>query len=1262
MALGVGMIVTDFNGQGEIGESIFLQADGKILVAGSSGPDFALVRYNANGTLDTTFSGDGKLTTDFGQSDSGYSVTVQADGKILVAGESFDGTIGSFALARYNSDGTLDTSFGIGGTVKTYFYGSGYGRSVIAQADGKIVVAGTSGLSSNFNFALARYNTDGTLDTSFGSSGMVTSDFSGQGDDAYSAVIQPDGKILVAGVSSSSSSGNNFALARYNTDGTLDTTFSADGKVTTSFGTGIGTGAIGNSIALQADGRILVAGSVVNGSNWDFALARYNSDGTLDTSFSSDGMVTTSIGDVDMAYSVTVQADGKILVAGTSDSDFALARYNANGTLDGMVTTYFGMSSQGSSVTVQPDGKILVAGTGNYSDFAIARYNADLTLDTSFYNTTYSSVSYTLNPGEENLVLTGTDAINGTGNALANTITGNSAANLLDGGDGNDVLNGWLGADTLIGGLGNDTYVIDNAGDVVTETSPLATEIDTVQSSISYTLGSNLENLTLTGAATDGTGNALANTITGSGAANVLDGGAGADTLIGGQGNDTYVVDNAGDVVTETSTLASEIDTVQASVSYTLGSNLENLTLTGTDAINGTGNALANTITGNDAANVLNGGGGNDVLNGGLGADTLIGGLGNDTYVVDNAGDVVTETSTLATEIDTVQASISYTLGSNLENLTLTGTDAINGTGNTLANTITGNSAANLLDGGDGNDVLNGGLGADTLIGGLGNDTYVVDDGGDVITETSTLATEIDVVQASVSYTLGSNLENLTLTGTDAINGTGNALANTITGNDAANVLNGGGGNDVLNGGLGADTLIGGLGNDTYVVDNAGDVVTETSTLATEIDVVQASVSYALSANIENLTLTGAAAINGTGNALANSITGNSAANVLDGGAGADTLIGGQGNDTYVVDDAGDVVTETSTLATEIDTVQASVSYTLGSNVEKLTLTGADAINGTGNASANTITGNDAANVLNGGVGADTLIGGLGNDTYVVDNASDVVTETSTLATEIDTVQSSISYTLGSNLENLTLTGTTAINGTGNALANTITGNSAANVLSGGLGADTMIGGLGNDTYVVDDAGDVVTETSTLATETDTVQASVSYTLSANVERLTLTGTSAINGTGNALANTITGNSAANALIGGDGNDVLNGSGGNDTLTGGTGTDNLTGGTGADVFIFNMLSELGLGSTRDVITDFKSAESDEIDLSAIDANASLAGDQAFTFVTTFSTTDATGQVRFASGVLYISTDADNAAEYEIALSGVTTLAPSSLIL
>ncbi len=457
--------------------------------------------------------------------------------------------------------------------------------------------------------------------------------------------------------------------------------------------------------------------------------------------------------------------------------------------------------------------------------------------------------------------------------------------------------------------------------------------------------------------------------------------------------------------------------------------------------------------------------------------------VGNEIRVKAGASlDYETATSHDLTVTVTDNGGLSYTAPVTItvtdqSGLTIVGTpgkDVLIGTGE--EDSISGLGGSDILDGGAGNDVLDGGTGNDTMSGGAGDDTYIVNAAGDTVTEAADEGT--DTVQSSVDYTLGSNVENLILTGSGNRSGTGNSLDNTLTGNS---------GNNVLDGGAGNDTMSGGAGNDTYVVDAAGDTVTEAAGEGT--DTVQSSVTYTLGSNVENLTLTGSGNINGTGNSLDNELIGNAGNNMLDGGAGNDDMSGGAGDDTYIVDASGDSVSESSNQGT--DTVLASVSFALSNNVENLTLTGSGNIDATGNTLDNTLTGNAGNNVLDGGNGNDTMSGGAGDDTYIVNAASDTVIEAADEGT--DTVQASADYTLGANIENLTLTGGSSIDGTGNALDNTLIGNSRSNVLDGGAGNDTMIGGDGSDTYVVDAVGDTVTEAANEGT--DTVQASVSYTL-----------------------------------------------------------------------------------------------------------------------------------------------------------------------
>jgi uncharacterized delta-60 repeat protein len=382
-----GRVLTDVSGTGgsDDAQALVIQPDGKIVVAGTSrGGDFALARYNLDGSLDFSFGAGGRVLTDdvsgTGSFDQGRALALQADGKIVVAGRSgFD-----FALARYNPDGSLDASFGVGGRVRTDFTGTGtfeeVANALAIQPDGKIVLAGTADEPGppDFEFALARYNPDGSLDASFGVGGLVLTDVNGADgfDDASGLAIQPDGKIVVAGTLEVGG-GSDFALARYNPDGSLDPSFGVGGRVFTDVsGTGRFTRA--EALALQADGKMVVAGS----SGSDFVLARYNPDGTVDAAFGVGGRVVTDVSG--QANALAIQPGGQIVVAGRSGTDFALARYNPDGSLDGafgrggLVLTNFGRFDGASAVALQADGRIVVAGTSSFGDgpgdFALARY------------------------------------------------------------------------------------------------------------------------------------------------------------------------------------------------------------------------------------------------------------------------------------------------------------------------------------------------------------------------------------------------------------------------------------------------------------------------------------------------------------------------------------------------------------------------------------------------------------------------------------------------------------------------------------------------------------------------------------------------------------------------------------------------------------------------------------------------------------------------------------------------------------------------
>jgi uncharacterized delta-60 repeat protein len=1222
-----GKLTTGFDPSStDIPRAVAQQQDGKLLVAGSSNGKLALVRYNTDGSLDTSFSGDGKLVT----TSEPYSyvntveIAPQADGKFLVTTLSGNG----FVEARYLSNGDLDTTFGTNGTIKSMSpsWSSAYSSYDMAiQANGQIVTSGNV-YNTTSDIGLNRYNADGTVDTNFGVNGKVTIDLASS-DIAQQLLVQPDGKILMSAIASFLSTPV-YTLVRLDADGQLDTSFSGDGKA--ALPTDVGTASLTGAMALQADGKILVGGSTYTPATGNsMMLVRYTADGNLDTSFNGTGSVALrgTTGTPSLATAISIQKDGKILAVGNANYDTAndhviVARFLADGSLDqgfgnkGIAEAIlphapgamFRDVVQPTNMLVQSDGKILVVGnTGtNGSDFLLVRYNADGSIDQTFSppaNTldgapTFSEPYWFAAPTP--VVLDADVQILDAELAAANSYGGASLT-----------LNRHAGASA------DDVFSAKSGGALSTLTAGSYFSVD----------GTTIGRVTANG--------------------------AGTLTLTFASNATQALVNKAMQQIAYANLSDAPPDKVQIDWTFSDGN-------TGAQGTGGTlkaaGSATVTIIGRNDDPvfknaipdqKISTGVGFTYVISADSFADPDHDALSYSVVMSDGSGlppwlsfDAATRTlsgkpdpldaGTLTIRVtakDPSGASTSSTFSLNIE----TASNHVDGTAG--ADKLVGSAGNDVLQGFAGNDTLDGKTGADLMIGGDGNDTYYVDNAGDTVSETASGGT--DTAYTTISYyQLAANVEYARALSIGPAD---------LVGNELANVLYAGDGNNILDGGLGNDTA-------SYAYATTGVTVSLSTTQAQDtegsgVDTLR---------NIENL----------AGSRYDDNLLGNQDNNTLNGGTGADFMVGGNGSDIYVVDNVGDVVRETNADATlgGIDTVNASVSFTLGANVENLTLTGTDAINATGNALANKLVGNSGNNVLDGGLGADVMQGGLGNDTYYVDNSGDVVAEAAGAGT--DTVISTVTRTLGDNQENLTLAGTAAINGTGNSLDNTITGNSARNVLTGGAGADKMYGGLGDDFYYVDNVGDTVVESSdAVSGGTDTVNSTVSFKLGNYVENLTLSGAAAINGTGNTLANKLVGNGAANVLSGWDGADTLVGGLGDDTLVGGQGKDVLEGGSGRDVFVFNAPTESGTTSaTWDVINDLVRGQ-DKIDLRGIDANTATVANDAFTtFIAGTAAFTAAGQLKFLNGVLYGNTDGDADAEFAIQLTGVTQLTTADVLL
>ena len=841
-------------------------------------------------------------------------------------------------------------------------------------------------------------------------------------------------------------------------------------------------------------------------------------------------------------------------------------------------------------------------------------------------DTVRSTISYTLTPNVEKLILNGTAAINGTGNALNNRITGNAADNVLIGAGGDDILTGGEGADKFITAMNSGTDKITDLGNgadavvVAANSAVIATVVKnwTATAATSnagqVTLNTATFSLDLSKSSPGGAGFTVNHTgnndlkLTGSVMADTLTGGTGFDTLTGGLGNDTYIVKSATTVVIEGARAGT--DTIASSVTFSIGSidNVENLTLLGSGNTYGSGNYLDNSITGNSGNNVLSGAAGSDTLYGGIGNDTLTGGMGNDVFVLGGWTQVAGMTDYIYKNTDTITDFNKE--GADKISLSLNTYTALAKPGAFSANMFW--SAAGAKQGRSLSDRII----YDTDTGAL----YYDSDGYNPNAPKQATAALTEKARAGVEAvqiaTIGTSTHPLLSASDFVVSG---ALAGVNLVNQGADPLAMAGTDfaDILASGSGADTLIGGAGDDRYIINSTTVAIFERE--GQGVDNILSGVNLDLGKNIENLTLFGDAN-DGTGNDLNNQITGNEKINVLKGGlgddsltggGGDDTLSGGEGNDTFIADAGADTITDlgkgqdvlavnsgATATAKLVETWTASVKTTLvgvanidanGLILDVSNSTGSSGCNFSNSAAKGTnIVGSTRADTFKDGKGGDTLFGGAGNDVYYVTNDKTEVMESHWQD------QNGKSY----------------------------------------FSADKPVDPTLKLTFTQRDSGG-----------NDTVYSSINFTLPDKVENLVLNDLKATSGIGNALNNTMKAFSVRTQLKGLSGDDVLVGGNQDDMLLGGVGNDTLVGGSGKDNFVFD--TELSSFSNVDTILDF-AHNYDKILLSRIFFSNLMTGEtlSAADFVVDNRPADSEAHILYNKSTGVLSYDADGAESKE----------------